>query len=777
MNTLGEWEKNLCEKIAYVELLGELNLSEQQARNLGKMIADLVRCYGQSDALHVLENKYPCCLAVYLATKGVYGYEGGDYWSSIKEEFGLSSQQRLGPFFEQFLQERNLPSFPDVGGYRYVTNILLHGGIPNTSLRDFFEYFLFPLISHTGLIGSSTKDIIYECLYQLSRSSLADKPIRRFLEYGGNFSIDFVSRCLEMGLYHSEHAVLPPAIEMGLPSRVIEGYQEWVAEKNKVRTSHRSLLRLTRPSMVLDPWGNGLFVDLPMQFLPSQVNPEHGKWIIRTDQETLSFPLNARWKSEGWETEPYQVELSSPAEYRITLEVHLELQHTWHFQCSLSEVPLLAFDAASGIFVPLRKTLPAKQLLLLFPRQTLLQAEGGKKFEEFPTLPGIWSKYKTEGWDLSNVSMVRIGKITLPVEPDAASLQPRLEGNEVSQLYRSVGQPIVYQGTLPDILIPLSPHRDASIEAKRWRIILYDHEGKLLSSVIAQDVAYSVEEGMLRIPLGLPMLLGQQTFGVFGISLRGPLGRDTTFSIAVAPKLSINLHNRDYVRVPDATGALQLAHFSVMTSEDLILESLDPDIHLSTKQQGIFNVKVSANSIKADLMLRLKDTSSRVKIPFTIPLPVLNWAIVADRQTVLQNKSWQTTVITLPQAWLDQAELPRLLVSYTSPKWNDIALSGTLLVNYSKKESPQVLPSRGNASKWLTFNLSEATDSIRTNRDGYVLTELQLDSLPGYSQLTRIPVLRLAKSLELVSIHLDSCLVDDIWLLSLTWQASQQFIA
>ncbi len=774
MNTLGEWEKNLCEKIAYVELLGELNLSEEQAGNLGKMIADLVRQRGQSDALHTLESKYPSCLAVYLVAKGVYGYEGGDYWSSITEGIGLSSQQRLGQFFIQFLKERSLPFFPDVGGYRYVTVILLHGGIPNASLRGFFEYFLFPVISQTDLIGSNANDLISQWLYNTPQSSSADMPIRRFLEHGGNFSKDFVSRCLEMGLSHFEHTPLPLATEIGLPSRVIEVYQEWVAEKNKVKSSHRSKLRLTRPCIVLDPWGNGLFVDLPVQFLPHLLNPEQGRWTIRTDRETLTYPLRARRKGAGWETEPYQVELPSPAEYRITLAIHVELQHTWHFRCDLSNVPLLAFDPESGILVPLRKALPAKPLLLLFPRETFFHIEGGTKFEAFPNLPGIWSQYKIEGWDLSNAGTVRIGMTTLLVEPDPASLQPRLEGNEISQLYQSAEQPIVFQGTLPDILIPLSPHRDTSIEAKRWRIILCDNNSQLLCSTTIQDIAYSIEESMLRIPLSLPMLLGPQTFGMFEVSLRGPLGRDTAFSIAVVPKLSINLRDRDYVRVPDETGTLQPTHFSVMTSEDIILESLDPETELSVKQQGSYNVKVSANHTRADFILRLKDASSQVKLPLTVPLPALQWAIVADQHAVLQNKSWQTKAITLPQVWLDQAELPRLLVSSTSPRWDNIMLSGKLLVNYSKGVAPQVLPCRGNASKWLTFNLSEATDSIRTSHDGYVLIELQLDSLPGYSQPIKLPVLRLAKSLELVSINLDSCLVDDIWLLSLTWQASQQ---
>src|SRR5581483_10539553 len=123
MATLGEWEQDLCEKIAFVELLGELNLTEEHVQIIGSLIAELVQHLGHAQAFQVLERKFPTCLAVYLVAKGVYGYDSGTYWASIGEETGLSgpnAHQRLGQFFEQFLQMNQLPTFRGVGGHRYV---------------------------------------------------------------------------------------------------------------------------------------------------------------------------------------------------------------------------------------------------------------------------------------------------------------------------------------------------------------------------------------------------------------------------------------------------------------------------------------------------------------------------------------------------------------------------------------------------------------------------------------------------------------------------------
>src|SRR5713101_3351183 len=313
MYTLAEWEKYLSEKIAYVELLGELDLSDEQVKSLGKMMAELVRCYGQSETLRILESNYPTALAVYLVAKGIYGYQEGTYWASIAEESSLNAQQRLGQFFEQFLQENNLPSFLNVGGYRYVTIILLHGGIPNYCLQDFFEHFLHPALSRPDLIGFSAKDLIAERLFSSSRSDFVDKPIHRFLKYGSNLARDFVARCFTMGQHYIEHETFLPEGEIGLPYRVIEAYRVWATEQARATSTHPSRLRLIRPTVVLDPWGNGLIIDLPTQTIPHTLNSTGSKWTIQADQVTLDYPVHAHWRNVGWETESYQIELSHPA--------------------------------------------------------------------------------------------------------------------------------------------------------------------------------------------------------------------------------------------------------------------------------------------------------------------------------------------------------------------------------------------------------------------------------------------------------------------------------
>jgi RNA polymerase primary sigma factor len=257
--------------------------------------------------------------------------------------------------------------------------------------------------------------------------------------------------------------------------------------------------------------------------------------------------------------------------------------------------------------------------------------------------------------------------------------------------------------------------------------------------------------------------------------LRGPLGRDTTFFIAIVPSLQIQICERDSVRIPNKDGKLPPLSFSLATSEDLAVESNNTTTDIIAGSPGRYNISVGGDSTKAELVLFSREEDSRARIPFSIPLPVLTWSIIEGQHITLKDDLWQTRTVTHPQAWLDQIESPRLLVSLTTAGQKSAPFSARLLARYSKEQSPQLLYSRGSSKKWLTFNLQEASDSIRSCRDGTILFELELDKIPGYSRPVYLPVLRLTQSLVLLSVDMKGTLVDNIWQLSLEWLGESQF--
>lgn len=768
MYTLGKWEKELSEKLSFIELLGELDLSRQQAKQLEQKIADVVYQTSQLEALRILVHKYPTCLAVYLVTKGIYGYKEGVYWESIAAKARLTAQKRMGQFFERFLQERNLPAFSDVGGYRYVTNILLHGGIPNYSLPDFFEYFLSPIIVKARSNDYDIMNAISEWLDSTSQPMAVDQPIRRFLEYGGLFAKDFVSRCLHLVQYYAEHKICPSSEEVGLPQRVIEAYQQWFAQRGTQTFTNQTRQQFIRPAILLDPWGSTIIADLPAQHL-QQAYSGKGQWTIQVGTQRHSYPFRMRWLN-GIETDPCRIELDQPADYTMTLELGNDCERSWQFQCS-GDPLLLAFDPATGILITHQNSLPARQLWLLYPCGQRIEVVGGNKFEELPQLAGAWSQYIVEGWDLSDAYSISINKKVIPVKHDASILQPRLEGHIASQVYQSDGQPTLFIGQPPDIVIPLSPYRDPQDEATRWHMTLRGKEKQVYFASPINKLPYIVEGNYIRLSLAIDSLLGKQAVGVFHLSLRGPLGRDAIYSIAIVPMLEI--HIQDTMRVPDVRGNFSISRLLVRTSEQLLLCCNTSDIPIIAKLPSFYTVEVPSHYIKVDLMLstvRASETSIQQQIPFTVPLPIMQWSLVEGQLPDIRSENWTSNIIMQPRTWLNEVDTPRLLISLTHIRLDEQALYGKLLVHYNQQSVPQVILPRGKARQWLTFYLNEAADSIKASREGYVLIELALEN----PQTVRFPIMKITQTLELSSLFLDSCLVNDKWMLECSWQGINQ---
>ncbi len=113
-----------------------------------------------------------------------------------------------------------------------------------------------------------------------------------------------------------------------------------------------------------------------------------------------------------------------------------------------------------------------------------------------------------------------------------------------------------------------------------------------------------------------------------------------------------------------------------------LLEGIDAAFQINMRQPGVYHVQVPADTIEAGFVLHSKHAARAVKIPFTLPLPIVHWVVVDGRQAVIQETSWQTKVVTHTRAWLEQAEKPRLFVALTPREGWNTPLRGRLLVHY-----------------------------------------------------------------------------------------------
>ncbi len=765
-----EYEDELREKIPYIELLGELDISQEWTQQFNEYIAFQFGEHGSVKALRLLAQQTPTCLAVYLVARGIYSYQEGNYWSGVVTGFDLSSanEQFLRQFFAQFLEDHQLPTFSGVGGRKYVDVILLHGGIPNYSLSDFFAYILLPALNDPELDIVDAQNSFTNWLETKSYS--VNKPITRFLQYGGKFAADFVSRSLDLCHYYDEYQTIRTSEEIGLPQRVVEAYQVWIKQKIQAQTSTRT--RLSRPALYFDPWGERLLIELPIQMIAASSAQGEVAWHIQSDHEERTISVNTTYVQQDdiFQTESCQFELLYPAtKYRITL-ITFDTKPTWTLQGLTEDIPMMVFDAGNGRLLSIRESLAARTFWFLYSRQNVLNIVGGKKSEEFPAFSGAWAAFKAEEWDLSAAISLEIGGSSLPIEPDWSTLLPYLEGREVNGLLQTPDQPRIFVTSPPDVLIPLLPTRDPLTSISRWRLLLNNTVERSIHSIPLLELSYTIEKDLIRVPLAQSGLITADSSGLYILSLRGPLGSDASFSFAVLPRLEIHLSPQDLVRLPDHMGLVTSPQIMLTISDSVNLESSDEGVTIRNERSGRYIINVPSRYRQVRLMLSSKQQQkARFKIPLILPLPVIQWTFIEGQQALLQEENWQYHPLILPFAQIEQAQNPRLRVSLT-PSSNDFAVSGRLCIYYNVDADPHILYSRGRTGNWLTFQISEAFDSIRSSRNGSTLFQLELDDLPGHKNCVQLPVLRCTQSLDVRDLTLDHCQVDDMWMFSLTRQ-------
>ena len=790
--TIADWERHLRPRLQQVELVGEIPITARDCDRLGQAIRLRVQTLGHGRAMKELQFDYPCALAVYLVAQGVYGYRGGDYWTEVVQTTGLKRARawQIGQAFEGILENLQLPLFPDMRAqaHRYVSLILAHGGIPDYCLADFFGRMLQPAVTQAYYAGMSTEELIDEWLWHASSRYFVDKPVLRFLRFGGEVAVDFVERCREMAVEYVDAGVVSEAQEIGLPERVVASYQQWIVEQSaeQVQREATDRWRLRKPQVLVDPWGEGVFLDLPPQQVPATAIYSDIAWQVQAGDETHSIPVRIRRTGFDRKTETEAIPLSQPAEgYQVSLLVDNQAKRTWRYQGVSEECPLLVFDPEQGGLLSWTRSLPAKRLGLLYPETLSLRVGGeGQLLEALPRLPWGWASLRGEIWDLARAGRVSLvgddGEVlSATLRPDESSLRPELVGGQLlSQEVRGARAP-VYVGPPPSIRIPLTGRSDPGEELARWRLRVHNMWPAApildVTATLAElRPALSPGEKGADLPLGLPSLLGDAPRGSFVVRLRGPLGRDAEFTLRLVPHLVICGHEILYV--PDAQSGPQPATLLVETRSGDSLECQAAGgqcrIQACERHEDVWQYEIGASPDVAEVELtvvRSAPSGDAIRVPVSVPIRRLRWALIGD-QTGLSRREWTGRIIRRPIEALLQSQSPCLLVALPLAEEDGTSLQ-LRLVDVDNEElqvADPISPPRGHRP-WR-FELAGFLDTVRTSRSPVLRVELNAENLPGLDMPLRLPVLSLTQTLIVSDVELRARRVNGRVVFELAWR-------
>lgn len=770
MNDLLALEQQLRRACSSVNLIAEIDLSPQLLEELRLGIKSLLRAHSFQTATAILQRSYPAAFVCYLVAEGIYSYKDGDYWGHIANNLKLKALehhfQAWGRAFEDILTAWKKPLFEDLQGHRYVSRILVHGGIPNFSLRDFFNHVLVPIVNLEDSLSFDLEEYIHDWLHFSSHRYQVDKPIRRFLQEGGQYARDFVSRCITMMQHYQSQQYLASAQELGIPERIVSAFHAWIQEQEP--ESKRSFQRFARPQIWLDPYGFGVMVDLPAQTF-SLSEQQDFEWEIEGIDRR---PVDCYADSFSVITEAQQYVLPYNEHYRIIFHNHSNSKkRVWEFHNDAKH-KLLVFDGDSCNHIDIaNKHLPRRKLWLLYPEETTIEIPTGRLLEECMINYGEWQGFKASCWDLSQAEQIIINGTAIPTLQDTSRLRPYLSDESLFPYGQQRGAPPLYTRNLPQVCIPISD--SAKQEFARWHLLAQDSSGASYSRSLQslRDVC-RIEADRIVVPLSALGLRNDRLIHV-QVSLRGQLGRDAHLRFSYLPQ--IDIMGNEKIRLPDEYGRYETINILIETKPGVEISCYETTI--TTIKQDLYGTASSAEATVtnfdqqfygadvpgdlSEITLTVKQANVRVRIP--IALPRLVWYWRSQARPEISRFLQQTS------DWLNDAELPSLFVA-VEPSYYALKQCQVSLLMTSQQGKTQLQGQTNRQCSQYNFSLSQVIDEIRQQHDGSINFELTIHKLDTLEAPKTYKTLQISHKVVVSGFRCQSMLFQGQVQLRASWQ-------
>lgn len=511
-------EKQLRSQLARCRLVFELGLDQDFFKQIVRALADLLRMSPQS--VHELGRRYPALLVSYLVAEGVHSYRQGSYWPRLTIPCLRRLGHSLGMQFDGALTALRLPTFEDLveedKAKRWLSRILIHGGIPRYSLNDFFRLLLASL---RGGPGQAT-DLVAMWRSRKTRFQGIDKPVERFLLHGGDVALDLLDRCLEMITEEARTGSVPSAEELGLPRYVVDAYLSMpVAERRPSRTR----TAIPRPRVELDPWDPFG----PRMLLPAvPVDMSGAEWHVSDSESLTRVPARANTAERVMLNPAFAWTASLWREYEQLQETTFE---------ALEGMPLLLFDPGSARLLASRQVVRLDSVWAMHPREGVRltsDREGRAPLrvrEEFPDPAGRWHGYVRRHYELAGTSTIYVhqGQGDPWLIRVTHRQRPGLVASVLDGLATLEGHPVC--STPPSLDVP--PVSEMS--PADWRLTI-----RWVGGSLQRTLAELPREGEGPFDLG-ELFDSLPPSGIVKLTLHGPLGFDLREEFAFVEGLRV----------------------------------------------------------------------------------------------------------------------------------------------------------------------------------------------------------------------------------------------
>jgi hypothetical protein len=753
-------ENRLSVQLKKARLIGEINPGRELVNQLGAQFKTYFAQGSQNEILNIIKVDFPNSFLTFMVGMGIYEYDLKGLWPAITETLGLSSQAGLGQTFEELLNQFGFPRFEKLRdqSMRYITPLIMHGGIPIYSLDDFFEFIVLPSLQKPEYIGLSGQKLIDEMLERISVQ--VNKPVQYFLTYGGETASDLLTRSRKMAKAWLDSKEKMTSETAGLPIHIVDAFYEWVVKnENQVSRSHASSRqRLQKPELCLDPWGLGIFIRLPEQKLLDE-SVQNVEWNIDCDGLTKNLPAQIRRQADKVVAlERLFIPTKICGQYRIELTIE-ENKFSWVLQGLNTEKPYLVFNPDQDP-APTMRDVFARQVWLMLPLDAMVEVVGGQAncLEVFPDLPGIFGYYRAEWWDFSiaeELSLKQQGKESLPITLRRQEIipQPKLIGGTLLNDPLFQDEENFYIGKAPKLYLPTTSE---FLSLDQWSLSFSTNENNTpikypqISLIdLPEDALERQPDNSTLVNLNQEYLLGENPYGKFEIHVKGPLGMDADLNLNILSGLKAVGLEKTYM-AEEGEGS-PLVHTSLEHLQGDHIEPANQQDKLWTapKSSRILNVDFQPKRHNFDLVYvhRLINQDA-IRIPFHIRVKRFRWRFVSGESV---DENWNEWPIFLSVHDFQKAQTPFLLLDL--PIQEEELLSMNLEITDLNGEiiKEQILfnpQKKYHTKRFWRIDLSSLSDLINLTDLAMLRGQLVIQ-LSSHSSPRKVPILRISKQLDL----------------------------
>lgn len=344
--TLIDMEKELGNKLKDCELVSDLRLTYEEFCILEKRYKDIL---GKLDDINFLASSiksFAATTTTILVYEALYKYRK-NFWDNIIGLLNIDGKDvklikdAFVSAFNFTIRKYKLKMFKDIGGYKNITPMICHSGVPNSSLNTLFTI----ATEYTDIKDIGSEEIIENIKYFIRYK--VDKTIYRFITNNEDKAKEFIYdlQVLVKETEENDYSYDDLTVKFNsLEDRIINEYtkyrtsNEYLGIKNNKKKNY-----IIQPRITLDSVSNGLNIILPSNTVKNSF-VDFVEWHITTDKNSDIIKCSLYEKGGECISENKRVKVSASTNYKIKLIYEDEVLNEWQFSGFENDEPFILFD-------------------------------------------------------------------------------------------------------------------------------------------------------------------------------------------------------------------------------------------------------------------------------------------------------------------------------------------------------------------------------------------------------------------------------------------------